>query len=102
MEKTITIKCKNIIETLGLESLSTKEKDNLIGQMVNIIFDKIILRVMEKINEEEASELNGYIESGDMNKVNNFLKEKVSNFSSIIQEELDNLEKEIVKRYNIK
>jgi hypothetical protein len=98
MEKTVTIKCRDMIEALGLNNLPAEEKDSLVSQMSDIVSSKIILKVMETINGEEANELNGYLESGLMGKVDSFLNEKVPNFSNIIQTELNNLQEEMLKK----
>lgn len=101
MEKTVTIKCRDIIEALGLNNLSPEEKDNLISQMSDIVSNKIILKVINKISGEEANELNNYLEEGDMNKVDNFLNEKVPDFSDIIQSELNIFQGEMLKRVGV-
>jgi hypothetical protein len=101
MEEMVTIKCKDMIEALGLNSLSSEEKDNLVSQMSEIISNKIILKVMEKISENDASELSGYLESGNMEKVNNFLNEKVPNFSDIMQTELNIFQEEMLKKVRV-
>ncbi|MFA5207854.1 MAG: hypothetical protein WC938_02745 [Candidatus Paceibacterota bacterium] len=98
MEKTVTIKCRDMIEALGLNNLPLEEKDSLVSQMSDIVSSKIILKVMETISGEEANELNGYLESGLMGKVDSFLNQKVPNFSSIIQTELNNLQEEMLKK----
>jgi hypothetical protein len=100
MEKIVTIKCRDMIEALDLNGLSSEDKDNLIGQMSDIVCNRIVLQVMEKISEKEADELSNYLEDGDMDKVDKFLNEKVSDFSNIIQIELNNFQEELLKKNN--
>jgi len=99
MEKTVTIKCKDMIAVLGLNNLSLEEKDGLISQMSEIVSNKIILKVIGKISGAEANELNGYLDNGSMDKVSNFLNEKVPNFSNIMQTELSIFQEEMIKRF---
>jgi hypothetical protein len=99
MEKTVTIKCKDMIEALGLNSLSLEEKDGLISQMSEIVSNKIILKVIGRISGTEANELNGYLNNGNMDKVSNFLNEKVPDFSNIMQTELNIFQEEMIKRF---
>jgi hypothetical protein len=96
--ESVTIKCRDIIEELGLNNLSSEKKDELISQMSNIVSDKIILKVIERINEDEVIELNSYLDSGKMDKVDSFLNNKVSDFSNIIQAEINNFQEEMLKK----
>lgn len=98
MEKTVTIKCRDMIETLGLNSLSLDDKEDMIEKMSDIVSSRIILRVLERVNEAEAKEINGYVEAGDMDKLNVFLGSKVPDFSGIIQSEIDTLQEDMLKR----
>ena len=98
MEKTVTIKCRDMIEALGLGNLSTEEKDKLISDMSDVATGKIILRVIGRLSEEDANALNQYVEKGSMEAIDKLLNEKVPDFAEIVQEEINKLQEEMLKK----
>lgn len=98
MEKTVTIKCRDMVEALGLSNLSSEEKDKLISEISDVATGKIILRVIGRLSEEEASTLNQYVEKGNMDAVDKLLNEKVPDFANIVQEEISKLQEEMIKK----
>ena len=100
MSNQILIKCEDMIKVLGLGGLSKEKQYEIIEEMSEIISDRVLLKVMDKISKDDAIKVNKMIESNDLSGVDEFLDSKVPDFSNILQEELNIFKEEMIKVVN--
>jgi len=86
---------ENIIGLLGLESLPDGEKQAMIEKMTTLIQKRLMLRVMDSLQEEDAKQM------AEMEKnpqeILAFIAEIVPNFEELMKEEVVRLKEEMLK-----
>lgn len=93
----ISIHCKDIISELHLENLSEDEQVEMISEMSDVVYEKIILRVLEKLSDEDSVALTNLLSAEKMDEATDFLNEKVPNFEQVIDEEITEFQEELIK-----
>ncbi len=93
----ITIQGKDLIKELGLENLSVDEQEKLVSDMSEVVYERVLLRVVEKLSDEEATELNNLFEKGNMEKIDQYLRDRVPDFASILKKEIEKYQEEMIK-----
>jgi len=93
----ITIQGKDLIKELGLENLSVDEQEKLVSDMSEVVYERVLLRVVEKLSDEEATELNNLFEKGNMEKIDQYLRDRVPDFASILRKEIEKYQEEMIK-----
>lgn len=96
MEKDIVIKCESVIEEMGLNILSEDEKNKILDRMTNLVCDKVMLKLVGRISDEEIEEANDIMSGDDEKKKAEFLAEKMPDLFKVIEEEVNNTKKEII------
>ncbi|BFT94331.1 MAG: hypothetical protein MNSN_08750 [Minisyncoccus archaeiphilus] len=96
-QEQIAIKCKDIISELSLDYLSLEEQEEIIAEMSEVVYEKIILRVIEKLNEDDVKSLNNILDEERYDEAGFFLSERVDNIEKIIEEEIKSFQEEIIK-----
>ncbi len=84
---------KNITKELGLENLPEDKKEEMYLRISKIIYQNIMIRVVELLREEEQDEFNKLLdevaqEECESDKALEFLKAKIENFDDIVAEEV--------------
>lgn len=97
-EDKTTIQGIDLIEKLGLKNLPVAQQEKLIEEMSEVVYKRIILKVIDKLIDEEVEELNNLFGKGDMEAVDNYLRDKVPNFVFILEGEIKKYGDEIAKR----
>ncbi len=93
----ITIQGKDLIKELGLENLSVDEQEKLVSDMSEVVYERVLLRVVEELSDEEATELNNLFEKGNMEKIDQYLRDRVPDFASILKKEIEKYQEEMIK-----
>lgn len=93
----IIIQCKDLIEELSLDYLSLEKQEELISDMSSIVYDRVILRILGMLTEEEAMKLTKFIEERREEEAGDFLAEKIPEFDNILKRELLDFQQEIVQ-----
>jgi len=93
----IIIQCKDLIEELSLEYLSLKEQEKLMIEIIEIVYSRILGRVLERLTEEDAMKLSQLIKEERIAEINNLLSDRVFDFDKILRRELLDFEQEIVQ-----
>lgn len=101
MENKILIKCDDVIKALGLESLAPEKQEELVQEMSEIISDRVLLKVVNKITKEEAIELNNMFEKNDAEGISKLLDSRIPNFAGLLQEELNVFKNELVNNLGV-
>ncbi|MAG44707.1 hypothetical protein CL633_02355 [bacterium] len=90
---------QNIIKELGLEKLPDERKIALLDKMSELIQKRLILRVLEILQEDDKKELEKIMEQKSApDKVGQFLQKKVPNFEEVIKEEIIKFKQEAKNR----
>lgn len=83
----------NIINELGIENLPEEKKVELVENISQAVEKKLMLRLLETLNEEQYAELTGIEKDEDrMAK----LMEMVPNFDDIMKEEIVAIKQELI------
>jgi hypothetical protein len=92
-----TIQCKDLIFELNLDYLSEEKQEELINEMSGVIYDRVILRVLGMLTEEEALSLTKLLEEGKEFEAGEILSKKIPDFDSVLRRELLDFQHEIVQ-----
>ncbi len=93
----VEIHCKDLIKELNLDYLSLEKQEEIIDEMSNVVYDRIILRVLGMLTEEDAVNLTKLIEDGKEFEATDILSKKVSDFDNILRRELLDFQHEIIQ-----
>jgi len=93
----IIIQGKDLIEELGLEYLSLEEQEELLVKIIEVVYSRVLERVLERLTEGEAAQVAGLIKEERFAEANNLLEGKVFDFDKILRRELFDFEQEIVQ-----
>ncbi len=86
---------ENIIESLDLGNLPEEKRNEILGQVGEVINKRIMNRIVDELSDEELNEfdqLMGNEPTGD--QIVEFLSSKIENFDSLVQEEVEKFKKE--------
>jgi len=86
---------KNIIEILGISSLPPEEQKEAMEKLGAIVYQEVMLRVLDDMNDADKSAFESLIEKNpDPEAMFAFLKEKVPNIEEIVKEEAESIRDE--------
>ncbi|MDI6603324.1 MAG: hypothetical protein QME57_04460 [Patescibacteria group bacterium] len=87
---------QNIIKNLGIDTLPEKEQEEVLLRIGKIIFQSVLIRVMERLNSKEKDQFTRLLteKPDDEKAILDFLKSKISNFNEIVNEEIISFKKE--------
>lgn len=79
---------KNITNALEIDSLPPEEQQEIILRVGAIIYQNVLIRVMEILTDSEQDEFEKLLDTGAKpEEIFAFLKDKVKDFEKIIDEE---------------
>lgn len=89
---------KNLLEVLNLDNLSDSQKTMLLDKMVDVVNQRLLIRVMDELPEDQKVVFEKILEKDEDNikEVENFLITSVPNFLDIMSEETVKLKDEII------
>lgn len=76
----------DILEEFDLKDLPEESQTQIIQAMTESLLKRITLRIFEELSEEETEEFEKVRESNDADKVESFLREKISNYDEMVEE----------------
>lgn len=80
----------NVIKTLGIDTLPLEQQKEAMEKMGAIVYQEVILRVLELMTEEDKDEFEKLLEKNpDPETMFTFLGQKVSNVEEIVAEEAE-------------
>ena len=86
---------KNIVLTLGINSLPVEQQKEAMEKLGVIVYQEVMLRVLEILKDEEKDEFEKLAEKDpNPEKLFEFLSEKIPNFGEIVKEEAEKLREE--------
>ncbi len=85
-----TILQKNIIKELGLDKLSEKEQEETLLSIGKIIFQSVLIRTMEELDDKDKDEFEKILSEkpNDEEMILGFLKKKLPNLNEIVNDEV--------------
>jgi len=86
---------ETLIKKLGLENLSEEEKLKVLEETSDIVFDRVLIRLMNELSEEEANEFNNLLENEKEDEVAKVLYAKFPNINDIFDEEIEKVKEEL-------
>jgi hypothetical protein len=81
---------------LGLESLPEEDKDQLTSGVVQLLSDRIILKIIQILTPEEREELGKLTDKGDEKEIADFIKKTIPGIDSIAHSEYESIKSEMV------
>lgn len=85
----------NIIKTLGIDTLPVEEQKEAMEKMGAIVYQEVMLRVLDIMTEEDKDAFEKLIEGNpDPEAMFTYLSEKVPNIETIVSEEAKKLRDE--------
>mgnify|MGYP001608058121 FL=1 len=79
---------KNITDALDLSALPVEEQQEILIRTGTVIYQNVLMRVMEILTEEEQNEFEKLLDNeAKPEKIFSFLKNKVKDLEKIIEEE---------------
>jgi hypothetical protein len=86
---------KKIIKDFGLESMDSREQEQMIEKIGNLLFESVIERAIDVMDEKAMSEFDAVIENAgsDYQKIITFLNTEVPGFNKIVSEEMSRLKR---------
>ncbi len=92
----VNILQQNIIQELSLDVLPEKEQEEAILRIGRIIFQAVLIRVMEELSTREKNEFDKLLREkpDDEKAILDFLKSKIPNLDEIVNEEVAAFKKE--------
>lgn len=81
---------ENLIKELGLDLLPEEEQEAALLTVGRIIFQSVLIRVLEQLNEKEKTEFEKLLKQSpdDEEAIYTFLQSKVPNLNELVGEEV--------------
>lgn len=86
---------KNILEELELNNLPEETQIKLLTKMTETVLKRITIKVLEQLSEPERDEFYRLQESGDIEKITDFLKAKIPGYDRMVLKEVKDFTKEM-------
>lgn len=80
-----------IISRLNLDYLPEDERIKLLDSMAEVISQRVLLKVLASLPKDKSESLAGLLDQGADDEVSKFMEENVSDFLSILQNEIDSV-----------
>lgn len=88
-----------ILEDLNLSGLGEKERDDLLAAIRERVEQRVLLVIMDNLNEEDVAELNKKLGEGmKQEEILPYMSSKIPNLQDLISKELAGLYDEIVEQ----
>ena len=86
---------KKIAKDFGLDSMDSREQEEMIEKIGNLLFESVVERAVDVMDESVMNEFDDVISNAgnDYQKVISFLKSKVPGFDEIVSGELSRLKR---------
>ena len=77
---------KTLLVELGIEDASQEVQESVLDSFMGAVIKKMLMRAFELLSEDKKDELIAMQDSGDSDKVEQFLKDNISGFDKIMVE----------------
>jgi len=86
----------HIISLLNLEALPDEQRISLMNQMVDVVNQRLLLRMLHEINPAQKPEFTKMLDEGTDEQLNKFIESNFPDFLDMIAEETIQLKEEMV------
>ena len=86
----------NLIVLLGLEDLPLENRAQLVSELEQILEVRVLQAAYQTLSEDQAEELDTYVELNQPEKVGEFVQQNVPQLNEIFASELEKLKLELV------
>src|SRR6266481_6442844 len=86
---------EDLITKLGLEHLSTEDKDKILVQIAVSLSQRLVVRVYDRLLEPDREIFDKLTEQGTPDEINSFLTEKIPDLDEIRDEEVEGIIEEL-------
>jgi len=85
-----------LIDALNIANLPEDKKGKILSKAEDVVFKKILLKVMSTLSEGDKNQFNQLLEESTLSKegITTFLKEKVPDFEKLVKKEIDDFKAE--------
>lgn len=87
---------EQFFKDIGQADMSAEDKQTFTAGYITSLDDRVNLRIIDLLNEQQLAELNRLVEAGDEQKIYEYKKSVVPELDAIIDEEFNVLKKEII------
>lgn len=91
---------KDIFTLMGAADLPDNEKGELLAQMLEIIQNRVLLRIADSLTEEQQKEMEKAAESEGLEELENFISANVKNIEQLFTEETEKFKQEQIIKYS--
>lgn len=89
---------EHILTLLNLDYLPDEKKAVLLDKMVEVVNQRLFLRIGEKLSPDKKEVLLKILENGQDGEVENFIAENIPDFLQILEEEILKLKQELAEQ----
>jgi hypothetical protein len=92
----------NILRSLGLASLPPEQQEKVLAAVSRIIFEAVLIRVLEQFTKEEREDFEKFLESHskEPEAMFEYLNNHVKNFDQLMAEEIEKFKTETGEMMN--
>ena len=91
-----TILQQTIIEELGLGDLPEERKAQILVDLLELVLKRLYMETMDKLTKEEQQELMNMLEEkADQEKVESFLRSKITDYDEFVKKVVSELKDEL-------
>ncbi|MCX6779362.1 MAG: hypothetical protein NTU97_03975 [Candidatus Magasanikbacteria bacterium] len=92
----LSLLMKDVSAEIGLDKMPPEEQQETLKKIGDIIFQRVMMRMIEELSEEAKTELDKLLEEkkNDPEVMLTFLRSKISNFDDLVMEEVVGFKKE--------
>jgi len=92
----LSLLMQDVSKELGLDTLSVEEQQNTLKKVGDVIFQRVMMRMIEELSEEAKTELDKLLteKNNDPEVMLGFLRSKLTNFDDLVMEEVVGFKKE--------
>lgn len=90
----------DLIKELGMDAMSPEDAVAFFDAFGNIVWQRIVLRLNEELNDEQKDKLDALLEKEPENSqaIGSFLMTEVPAFEAMVNEEVARYKKELIER----
>jgi len=96
--KKLILQGRDMVEELGLENLAKEKQGKILEELGKVLYDRMLLRLIEKLSDEEAEKVNILLNKGEIEKAYEYIERKVPNFPAILKKEIKAFQEAVIQR----
>lgn len=85
---------KGLLIELGIEDAALEVQESVLDSFMGAVIKKMLVRAFELLSEDKKVELIALRDSGDSEKVEQFLKENIPDFDKVMAEVVESAKEE--------